>query len=208
MLANELIKAWPVGRWEHRKLLVGVSGGADSVALLCALFELARPGHVVAAHFNHGWRGDESDADQKFVEQLCQQLGVPCTTASAPAPQYASPLALSQNDDSSCVETAMHAKGIKFDEKPVFSAGKSEEAARALRYDFLIRAAYECGASYVVTGHTADDRTETLLHNLFRGSGLAGAASLRQFRKLDEDLVLVRPLIARTREDVLQYLAE
>ncbi len=63
-------------------------------------------------------------------------------------------------------------------------------------------------AGYVVTAHTADDRVETLLHNLMRGTGLSGAAGMPQFRSLSEHLVLVRPILGRSRAEVLQFLAD
>lgn len=83
---------------------------------------------------------------------------------------------------------------------------KTEESARKTRYQFLSQAAYELGASYIVTGHTADDRIETMLHNLMRGSGLAGLATPRTFRALDDNLVLVRPLLGVFRHEILDYL--
>lgn len=216
MQATELLKAWPAARWAHRKLLVGVSGGADSVALLLALSELAGPGQLVAAHFNHGWRGAESDGDQQFVAGLCRQHRLVLLANAAPGQPPAS-RPQSQTDFYECVGTAMHAKVFSAVTRKDFesfsaprpadgSVRKSEDVAREARYRFLVEAAYEIGASYVVTAHTADDRVETLLHNIFRGTGLSGAASLRQFRKLDADLVLARPLVARTRDEVLQYL--
>lgn len=243
MLATELLSSWPKDAWNPRRLLVGVSGGADSVALLLALAELADPGRLLAAHFNHGWRGAQSDADQRFVSDLCRRLGIACITndhaADAAVPSLAAedtpsttfhaghradghraasadtldaskqdrrPVQ-SQSDDNGCRISAMQAKAISNDSESSESIIRSEQAARRARYEFFVKAAYSWGASYVVTGHTADDRIETLLHNLFRGSGLAGAASLKQFRKLDDDLVLARPLIKRTRRDVLQFLA-
>ena len=249
MLATDLLNSWPRERWSHRKLLVAVSGGADSVALLLALTELARPDRLVCAHFNHGWRGNESDSDETFVVNLCKQVSVPlavgrskCHSSSSaeiadktslektgcqrPLPSQPSNgqracdpthigaqvgesmhrQPVDQDDDNTCVNPAMHAKRFSAHSEVGYRTQKSEERAREDRYDFLIKAAYECGASYVVTGHTADDRIETLLHNLFRGSGLSGAASLRTYRKLDSDLVIARPLLSRTREDVLSFL--
>lgn len=83
---------------------------------------------------------------------------------------------------------------------------KSEEIARQARYDFLISTAYACGARYVVTGHTADDRVETVLLNLFRGTGLSGVAGPSLFRQLDRELVLVRPLVGCWRQQITDYL--
>lgn len=159
--------------WESRLVLVAVSGGPDSVACLRAAARLAKdPTRVVAAHFNHRWRGDASNADAEFVRQLCLSLGIKLVEGEA------------------AVET---------------QAKKSEQSARDARYRFLACAAYEVGADYVVTGHTADDRIETMLFNLMRGSGLAGLAAPRHFRPLD-DLVLARPLLGVYRWEILDYL--
>jgi tRNA(Ile)-lysidine synthase len=165
-------------------MLVAVSGGADSVALLHALVRLVKcqaPEAGIAlidvAHFNHGWRGAASDGDQAFVRELCQQLG----------------LRLFEGGE---------AAGL------AGPGAKTEERAREVRYQFLTETAYACGARYVVTGHTANDRVETVLHNLFRGTGLSGVAGPALTRQLDRDLVLVRPLLGCWREQVEGYLQE
>lgn len=206
MLAKNLLDGWPAASWQHRRVLVGVSGGADSVALLCALSELAQPGQLLAAHYNHRWRGAASNADEAFVVHLCSQLGIKCIVEHATTPHPVDALPENQIDTTTCVASAMLAKEHSAASESAISLSKSEEVARDARYRFFTETAYERGASYVATAHTSDDRVETLLHNLFRGSGLAGAASLKMFRELDRDLVLVRPLIAKSRQAVLQYL--
>ncbi len=81
MLAKQLMSDWPVERWCNRRVVVGVSGGADSVALLVAMHALAPSGdRLTVAHLNHGWRGRESDEDAQFVEQLCARLDRPLIT--------------------------------------------------------------------------------------------------------------------------------
>ncbi len=178
LLIEQLKTTWPVSSWGGTRVLLAVSGGADSVALLRAMLELSsqqtcsRP-LIDVAHFNHGWRGAESDGDEAFVRELCQGLGVRAIVGHM----------------------------------PIEAVQKTEENARRARYDFLTRKAYDCGARYVVTAHTASDRVETLLHNLFRGTGLAGAAAPQLTRDLDKDLVLVRPLISCSRELVINYLS-
>lgn len=73
-------RAWPAERWSEVTTLVGLSGGADSVALLRALCRLrgGQTGRLVAAHFNHGWRGEESDGDERFCRELTDALGIQC----------------------------------------------------------------------------------------------------------------------------------
>ncbi|RMF37295.1 MAG: tRNA lysidine(34) synthetase TilS [Planctomycetota bacterium] len=174
VVEEQLQAVWPLDKWRGVRVLVAVSGGADSVALLRVLVRLAEdPGRLIVAHFNHRWRGDESDADARWVERLAARLGLPCHVENAPEPH---------------------------------PAGASEESARHIRYAFLTRTAYAHGARYVVTAHTADDRVETLVHNLLRGSGIAGVVSLAPFRPLDADLVLARPLLTTWRRDVEDYL--
>ena len=178
-LVEMVQKTWQPSRWEGTRILVAVSGGADSVALLLALSSLSSDPTqwIDVGHFNHQWRGMESDADEEFVRNLCATMGLRF-----------------------CVG---HAKDY-----PVNTGDRSEESARRARYHFLAETAYQVGARYVATAHTASDRVETLLHNLFRGTGLAGMCSPTLVRDFDEDLVLVRPLLACSRMLVEQFLDE
>lgn len=135
------------------RVLAAVSGGADSVALALLLARLA-PDHNFTlaglAHFHHGFRGADADADQAFVAALASRLGVPCLTG---------------RDD-----VAARAK----------DAGESfETAARRLRYAFLEEAATALGATRIATGHTADDQAETMVMRMMRGAGLHGLSGIR-----------------------------
>ncbi|SRR5579875_1977948 len=126
------------------KILVGLSGGADSVALLHVLLALA-PEHklcVYAAHFNHRLRGDESERDEAFVRALCRTLGVPLKVG------YASELTP--------------------------QTPNLEERAREERLEFLELAARDFGADKIALGHTRDDQAETVLMRLLRGAGTKG----------------------------------
>ncbi|MDL2235856.1 tRNA lysidine(34) synthetase TilS [Christensenellaceae bacterium OttesenSCG-928-L17] len=130
-------------------LVVGVSGGADSVALLHILLsQSSNP--VFAAHLHHGIRGAQADADADFVRKLCKELSVPCTIQHADTPAYAT------------------AHGMSI-----------EEAARTLRYSFLRETLTKTGARFVVTAHHMDDQAETILMHLLRGAGLSGLCGMR-----------------------------
>ena len=175
-LEQAIAHSWPVESWAETRLLLAVSGGADSVAMLRAFLRIAEdPSLIEVAHFNHGWRGEESDADERFVVSLCAEHQVRLS-----------------------VTRADEVKG-----EPI---PKTEEAARNARYEFLGAVASSLGARYVVTAHTQSDRVETVLHNMFRGTGLAGVRSLESFRHLGEELVLARPMLGVARDDVLEYL--
>lgn len=83
----KLARAWPPARWNEVTTLVGLSGGADSVALLRALCRVkgGMTGRIVAAHFNHGWRGEESNGDERFCRELSESLDIPCLFGSGAA---------------------------------------------------------------------------------------------------------------------------
>jgi tRNA(Ile)-lysidine synthase len=182
-LIAKLAAVWPADEWRDVTVLVAVSGGADSVALVRGLHELrvTGEGRLILAHYNHCVRGEESDADQRFVEDFARELGCEFVTESAPSPALS--LAASP-------------------------ALPSEAALRDLRYDFLKRAANQTGARYVATAHTADDQVETVLFNILRGTGLAGLAGIPRVREFTEAASLVRPLLEVTRMEVLDYLLQ
>jgi len=175
----QLAEAWPPRLWRDVTVLVAVSGGADSVALLRAMKPLKKggSGKLLATHFNHGLRGDESDGDEAFVEQLCRRLGVPCQVGRA----------------TGSVARNCGGEGV-------------EAAARDARYEFLRETAARVGARYLVTGHTADDQIETILHRILRGTGVAGLAGMTQARPLGEATTLVRPLLGVRRAELIGYL--
>ena len=134
-----------------------VSGGADSMAMLEALLDIAqmRGFDVCAAHFNHMLRGGESSRDEDFVAGYCAGRGVPLRSRSGDAGAHASENRL----------------GI-------------EEAARDLRYGFFCSVAEEIGAGRIATGHTADDNIETVIMNLARGAGAAGLSGIPPVREI------------------------
>jgi tRNA(Ile)-lysidine synthase len=159
-------------------LVVAVSGGPDSVALLHALRELAGGRRLVVAHLNHRLRGAESDADEAFVRSLQARLaGTELRSEQA--------------------DVAGQAR----------SEGENlESVARRMRYDWLQRVACAAGLGWVATGHTADDQAETVLHRLLRGSGLKGLRGIAPCRELGAGVRLVRPLLAVRQGEVLAYL--
>lgn len=175
---DQLAKSWPPSRWRDVGVVLAVSGGADSVALLRAIVALAKgsDSSLFVAHFNHRTRS-QADEDEEFVRTLCKQHGLTC--------RYGLP-----EQDLGSVD------GAGF-----------EEAARAARYDFLRRSAQSIGARYIVTAHTADDQAETVLHRIIRGTGIAGLAGIPRTRELAEGLTVIRPLLHIRRRECVDYLA-
>lgn len=134
------------------RVLVAVSGGADSVALLLALRSVTREFELTlhAAHLHHGLRGAAADADLEFVRALCAGAGVPLTAARWNARER------------------MKRRGL---------AG--EAGLRTLRRAFLVATADREACAVIATGHTADDQLETVLMRLSRGAGLPGLSGMR-----------------------------
>jgi len=158
-------------------LLVAVSGGPDSTALLCALSEILGHRAVHAAHFNHQLRGAESDGDEAFVRELCRRFQVPLT-----------------------VERRNIAQLLQI------RGGNLEAIARRERYTWLAELATRLQIRWVATGHTANDQAETVLFRLLRGSGLRGLRGIAACRPLTEQVHLLRPLLAVPRLAVDAYL--
>lgn len=156
-----------------------MSGGADSTALLHCLAHSLNAAKVAVAHINHGLRGDESDGDALFVRRCAEQYGL----------RY--------------IEYRIQPKD--WYETPT---GSLEGTARQIRYRFLTQTAEQLGFRYAATAHTADDQTETVLHRIFRGTGLTGLAGMRPFRQLSDAVTLIRPLLKITRNEIAAYLQE
>jgi len=161
-------------------ILIAVSGGADSVALLHLLHESARRcrWRLTVAHLNHGIRGRAAGEDARFVEAMARRLRIPCVIGKARVPALAK------------------------------RRGHSlEMAARDARYAFLARTAKAVKADMIATAHTADDQAETILLKLMRGAGrggLSGMAGVTEWRGIP----VVRPLLGMTRQGIESYLRE
>jgi tRNA(Ile)-lysidine synthase len=157
-------------------VVVAISGGADSVALLLALDELVRAGkikvEILIAHLNHKLRGAASNADARWVRLLAQQLGRRAVISSSDVKRRA----------------GKHKENL-------------EQAARRARYEFLARIAKAHQARFVLTAHTMNDQAETILLNLIRGSGSDGLRGIEPVRALTKgsDIVLARPVLSWAR---------
>ena len=162
------------------RYLVGVSGGRDSVALLHALLEAGFK-RLVVCHLHHGLRGRAAAADARFVAALAKRLGLEC--------------------ESERVDVARLAK----------EAGQSiETTARNTRYAFFARVARKRRCRALFLAHHADDQVETLLLNLFRGTGRAGLGGMSpdSVRTVDGvRLRLLRPMLGVWREEIDAYIA-
>lgn len=180
---TQLAEAWPVDRWRDVNVLVAVSGGPDSVALLRGLDELKRDaggaGRLLAAHVNHQLRGADSQRQQAWVETLATNLD----------------LQLFVQQRAAASRAAADGDGI-------------EAAARAERYEALVELAQQTGARYAALGHTRDDQAETVLMRLLRGAGLRGLGGMRRTRALADGVSLIRPLLTVSRAAVTAFLAD
>jgi phosphoribosylaminoimidazolecarboxamide formyltransferase/IMP cyclohydrolase len=165
-------------------MVVAVSGGPDSMALLHALLALRQGTEpLILAHLNHQLRGAESEADEHFVGECYAHLRARGT----------------QGLELRCARVDVAAQARQ-------EGGNLESVARRLRYDWLAGLAREASVSLVATGHTADDQAETVLHRLLRGTGLKGLRGIAPRRTLAPGVELVRPLLDVRRSEVLAYL--
>jgi tRNA(Ile)-lysidine synthase len=161
-----------------RPVLVGVSGGPDSLCLMESLRQAGYP--VIVAHFNHQLRPD-SDVEANILEKTTSRKNIPSIFESGDVRGFA------------------ESEGLSI-----------EEAARAMRYQFLFEQARARNAQALAVGHTADDQVETVLMNFLRGAGLTGMKGMT-YRSLlpafDEGMPLVRPLLDVWREETVVYCA-
>lgn len=157
-------------------IVTGVSGGADSVCLLLVLAELRKEFglRLMAVHINHGLRGAEADADEKYAVELCRSHDVECRV----------------------FKPDIH--------KLVQSTGMSEEeAGRKARYDIFNIVCNEEGYDKIAVAHHVNDNAETVLFNIFRGTGVRGACGMRPVNGN-----IIRPLLCITREHIEDFLRQ
>lgn len=161
-------------RGDH--VIVGLSGGADSVCLLVILNEMKREFDLKlkAVHVHHGLRGEEADRDSNYARELSEKLGVPFSCVYVDAAGYAKD----------------HGMSV-------------EEAGRHLRYEIFEQERKQLNGTKIAVAHHGDDQAETILYNLFRGTGLKGLGGMRPRRGN-----IVRPLLCVGREEILAYLSE
>lgn len=159
------------------RIVVAVSGGPDSVALLHILFLLSKrwDWELTVAHVNHQFRGEESDKEAEYVADLARRLGIRCEIARLDVPRY------------------------------IEETGKnSQVAARELRYGFLHQVAGLHGANKIAMAHHADDQAETVLMRLLRGTGPAGLTGIPVLRR-EQKVELVRPMLRIYKSEIFSY---
>ena len=171
----------PLGLLDGGKmLLAGVSGGADSVALLhgMALLRESYDFSLTVVHVEHGLRGEESKKDAVFVQDLCLKLHVPVIMFSVDVPKAMLELRCG-----------------------------TEEAARTLRYDCFQQAMVKCGGEALLLAHHGGDQAETVLMHLMRGSGPAGLSGMAQSSPFASGLLL-RPFLSLNHGLLVKALEE
>ena len=161
------------------KVLIGISGGPDSVALLLALHSIASSFGVslYAAHLNHGFRGKEAAGDASFVQDLCLRLGVVCEVGFTDVPSL------------------------------IKSIGGSPQAvAREARFKFLHEVSRRYACDLLALGHHLDDQAETVLLNIVRGSGVEGLSAMPPKSTGLHGLRIIRPLLNQKRSTIENFL--
>lgn len=152
------------------KIVIGLSGGVDSVCLFHVLKDL---GYLLeAVHVHHGIRGEEADRDERFVKELCEQYNIPFY-------------------------------GYRFDVPKISRENhlSEEEAGRMMRKKAFAEVQEKCGARYIALAHHGNDRAETFLFNLSRGTGVKGLSAMRPVEG-----AVIRPLLWAQREEIEDYV--
>lgn len=167
---------------KNDRIVIGVSGGPDSIALLHILWQLSEEYSLIlrVAHLNHMQRGQESKEDAEHTLKFANELSIPV------------------------ISEEIDIKAIKEKEA---KDGPLTDVARKIRYDFLKRVAKGFNANKIAVGHHADDLVETILMNLIRGTGPEGLKGIAPIRKIDEAVLLIRPLIKISSLQIHQYLS-
>ena len=163
---------------QNSTIVVGVSGGPDSVCLLHILLQLKDELNLklIAAHVDHMFRGKESEEDMKFVQQLCVEIGVP-----------------------------YECKQIDVSNYKMKNQVSAQVAARECRYSFFKEVMVTHNASLLALGQHGDDQVETVLMKLSRGSTMQGYAGIQPKRAFEVGNV-IRPLLSISKEEVYEYL--
>lgn len=158
---------------ENDKIVIGVSGGPDSMCLLHILNELKEKLKIqlFVAHINHQIR-KEAEEETLYVQQYCEKLGIDC-----------------------------YIKRINVIEKSNIEKIGTEEAGRKARYDFFEEILNKVGANKIATAHNANDNAETVLMNIFRGTGTSGLKGIEAIRENK----FIRPIIECERSEIEEY---
>ena len=167
-------------------VVLGVSGGADSICMLNVLEELREKLGIslYVLHINHMIRGEEADADAEFVNRACTKVKCPHRVISVDVPAIAKEQGMSV-----------------------------EEAGRMVRYDEFCKYAYEVGATKIAVAHNSNDNAETVLMNLARGTGIKGLGGISPKRPMNEadennKIEVIRPILCLSRKEIEEYLNE
>ena len=168
---------------ENKNIVVGLSGGADSVCLLYVLAALRKKLglQLCAVHVHHGLRGVEADADEAYVRDICRAWDVPLKAMRIDA------AALAKQWGIGC-----------------------EEAGRRARYEIFEECLQGMGGcrGAIAVAHHRDDCAETLLFHMFRGTGLDGMAGIRPVRKTERESMIIRPLLETGKTEIESFLQE
>lgn len=163
-----------------KRVILAVSGGTDSLVMMhvCARWRLEWDVEFVVATLDHGLRGVASQKDCEQVLKLAKQWGLPCVTGSVDVKNFAESARLNL-----------------------------EEAARTLRYEFLLKCAKEHDARAIFTAHHLDDQVETVLTHILRGCGITGLGGIREQQVMHKDptVLLIRPMLSFCRSQLTEY---
>lgn len=195
---------------ENDTVVLGLSGGSDSVALMNVLLKLSkeRGFALVCAHLNHGVRGEEAEADRRYSEELCSSKGVRCFSTELSESMESEDDGRNARYDfyADVVHTIKKERGLLDnptrdedvlldDTADITAIGKVLAAADRPRQPAVL----------VSVAHNRDDQVETVLHNILRGTGVSGIAGMSYLRIDHRGFDVIRPLMDVSKEEVRAY---
>lgn len=194
MAENELEKNLDTYLKNGSTMIVGVSGGPDSVYLLKRLFDYSQNHQlkIIVAHVNHGLRGQENRIEEKFVQNLAKKYEFPFESIKLH-------LKKTHEKKLSPLDTSCAAEAPK-NGKP---NGNLEEIARQKRYAFFEKLRQKYDADYVIVAHHLNDNIETALFNLIRGASFQGIKGMKMYNPQTH---ILRPLLKTTKKEILDFL--
>lgn len=166
----------------NETLVIGVSGGSDSVFLLNCLVKFKEKNKnlkIIVAHINHMLRGREAEKDMEFVEKLCKKLQV-----------------------------TFKAKEVDVETLSKTTKSSIEESGREIRYQFFEELFEEFKANYCLTAHHSDDNLETIMLNFVRGASVKGLSGMKRFSTKKSGLRIFRPLLCVSKDEIMDFLTK
>ncbi|MBR4026898.1 MAG: tRNA lysidine(34) synthetase TilS [Lachnospiraceae bacterium] len=191
------------------RVIVAVSGGADSVCLLLMLRELTQKINfsLEAIHVEHGIRGIESKKDAEFVERLCDKLEIPCHVIGVDVPAYSKKNGIGEEESARILRYKAFSDYVRERNQ---AEDNENNIKKSVKWDKknMISESVHSNRTKIALAHHMEDNAETILFQLIRGSSLTGMCGICPMRTDENGMTYIRPLLCLRRKEIEAYLRE